>query len=279
MTKPESTRDNSTPITFTSHGVKIKGWFFPATGSGPFPTVILLHGFPADKGDLFGLCQKLSEAGINAFTFDYSGTWESEGLWSVETSLEDTKNAISFIQSEQIIKSYHIDATNISLIGESFGSSLALLAAIDVPNVKKVVYTAGADLYVLGRLIEESEEFRKAHQTFLEEAMSDLTVARGLDARTIQDMALKHKEDFNLIKNVEKLAQKEILLIGGLQDVYYPIEYHILPLYRALQKYNPKSSKIVVYDTDHSFENVREELENLIVSWIKDGFALYPRQI
>jgi hypothetical protein len=109
--------------------------------------------------------------------------------------------------------------------------------------------------------------------------MSDLTVARGLDARTIQDMALKHKEDFNLIKNVEKLAQKEILLIGGLQDVYYPIEYHILPLYRALQKYNPKSSKIVVYDTDHSFENVREELENLIVSWIKDGFALYPRQI
>jgi pimeloyl-ACP methyl ester carboxylesterase len=178
-----------------------------------------------------------------------------------------------------MIKSYHIDTTYISLVGESFGSSLALLAAIDVPNVKKLVYTAGADLYVLGRLIEESEEFRKAHQTFLEEAMSDPTVARGLDARTIQDMALKHKDDFNLIKNAEKLTKKEILLIGGLQDVDYPIEYHTLPLYRALQKYNAKNSKIVVYDTDHSFENIREELENLIVSWIKVGVVKYPKQI
>jgi pimeloyl-ACP methyl ester carboxylesterase len=271
MTRPESSSDNSTPVIFVSHGVKIKGWFFSAMGPGRFPVVILLQGFPGSKGDLFGLGQKLSETSINAFAFNYSGTWESEGLWSVETSLQDVKNAISFIQSEQMIKLYPIDITYISIVGESFGSSLGLLAAIDEPNVKKIVYMAGADLSILGRLLEENEEFRKAHQAFLDESMSDPTVARGLDGRTIQDLTLKHKDDFSLVKNAEKLAQKEILLIGGLQDIDYPIENHVLPLYRVLQKCNADNSKIVVYDTDHEFENVREEVRNLIVAWIKEG--------
>jgi hypothetical protein len=39
-------------MSFKSSGDKIHGWFYKAQGEGPFPTVILLHGYPGGDGDL-----------------------------------------------------------------------------------------------------------------------------------------------------------------------------------------------------------------------------------
>jgi surfactin synthase thioesterase subunit len=64
---------------------------------------------------------------------------------------------------------------------------------------------------------------------------------------------------------------KDILLIGGWQDQEITVEDHILPLYRALQKSKAERVRIEVFDTDHSFVNVKNELMNLIVSWIIEG--------
>jgi dienelactone hydrolase len=259
----------SVPITFTSDGFKVKGLFFPAKGSGLFPTVILLYGFPGGKGDLFGLGERMSALGINAFAFNYRGTWESEGLWTPETSLGDVKSAISFLKSYKMIRSFSIDTSDISIVGYSYGGGLALLGSLGDPNVRRVVSIAGGDLNVVARLIKESEEFRKSHQAFLDECMADSTVARGLGGKASHKWLLRHKDDYDLIRHSKELASKAILLIGGWQDQAIPIEDHILPLYRALQKHGAKNLKIVVFDSDHSFENVRDELAELIITWIK----------
>jgi len=287
MTRPESISDNSTPITFISHGVKIKGWFFPATGLGSFPTVILLHGFPGGKGGEYRLGQEMSERGINAFTFNYSGTWESEGVCTDETSLQDVKNAISFLKSDEIVQRFKIDTTKISIVGESYGGGLALLGSLSDPDIRKVVSWAGGDLSVLARMIEQNEEFRKLHEAYLDECMSDSTVIRGIGGRGTHEWLLKddysllgrgthewllkHGDDYSLVRHAKELAVKDILLIGGWQDQMATIEDHILPLYRALQRNGAESVRIKVFDTDHEFENVREEITNLIVSWIKKG--------
>ena len=76
-------------LNFKSNGFNISGIFFPAKGEGPFPTSILLHGYPGKEGDFLDLGKKLSENSINAYTFNYSGTWKSEGIYLPETSLED----------------------------------------------------------------------------------------------------------------------------------------------------------------------------------------------
>jgi hypothetical protein len=270
MTKPESTRDNSTPITFISHGVKIKGWFFQATGSSPFPTVILLHGFPADKGDLFGLGKQMSQRGINAFAFNYSGNWESEGVCTPKTSLQDVESAISFLKSDEMIKRFRIDTAKISIVGYSYGGGFALLGSLCDPGVRKVVSLAGGDLSLIPKMDEQSEEFRKFHEAYIDKCESDSKVVRGIGGRGVHEFLSKHRDEYSFVKHAKKLANKDILLIGGWQDQDATVEDHILPLYRALLRNGAKSVRIEVFDTDHSFENVKKELTNLIVSWIME---------
>ena len=74
---------------------------------------------------------------------------------------------------------------------------------------------------------------------------------------------------YDLIRHAKALAEKEILLIGGWQDRTATVEAYVLPLYRSLQNNGAKNVKIVVYDTNHSFRNVRDLLANEIISWIK----------
>lgn len=38
-----------------------------------------LHGFPGSESDAFGIGDKLAQSGINSLTFNYSGTYKSEG--------------------------------------------------------------------------------------------------------------------------------------------------------------------------------------------------------
>lgn len=257
------------PLDFRSSGFKISGLFFPAQGQGPFPTVILLHGYPGGEGDLFGLGDKMSKKSINAYTFNYRGTWKSEGLYLPRTSLEDVEEAIRFLKSPPIATKFLIDTSNISLIGYSYGGGFALLGSLSDSSVIKVVSIAGGDLSVVARLIEKSDDYRKFHLAYLDRFMSDSTISRGYGGKASHDWLIKHKDEFSLVKFSKDFAQKSILLIGGWQDQSIQLEEHILPLYRVLQKNNAKNLKIKVFDTDHSFKNVRDKLSDLIISWVK----------
>src|SRR4030067_754913 len=65
-------------ITFQSQGHFLKGKFYQGDTIAPALTLILLQGFPGNQQDVLGLGQKLAIAGVNVFTFNYSGTHRSE---------------------------------------------------------------------------------------------------------------------------------------------------------------------------------------------------------
>ena len=260
---------NPVEISFECNGDKIHGWFYKAEGKGPFPMVILIHGFPGWDGDLYELGQYLIKDGFNALTFNYLGTWKSEGIWIPKNSIKSVESAIDFIHLKKSIKTFGIDTSDITLIGDSFGGGMAVLGSLYKPSVKRVISIAGGDLYVLGKMIEDSPNFRKTHRQFLDESMSDSTVCRGYGGEKTHELFLKYKDNFNLKRNAEKLAQKEILLLGGWQDKVISIEDHVLPLYRSLQKQGAEKTEIYIFDTDHSFKNVRATLRKKIISWLK----------
>ena len=212
----------------------------------------------------------MTEKSINAYTFNYRGTWESEGLYLPETSLEDVEQAIRFLKSPQIVQQFLIDTSDISLIGYSYGGGFALLGSLSDSSIKKVVSIAGGDLSVIARMIEENDDFRKMHQQFLDNCMSDSTVCRGFGGRETHIRFLKQKDDYNLKKYSNKLADKDILLIGGWLDDTITIEGHILPLYRSLQKQGAEKLKIHIFETDHSLKNVRDALTSKIISWLRN---------
>jgi len=100
--------------------------------------------------------------------------------------------------------------------------------------------------------------------------MADSTMVRGMGGKASHEWLLKNRRNYDIVECAKELSTKKILLIGGWRDQSIVLEDHILPLFRALQKYSAENSKIEVYDTDHSFEGYKDRLTDDILSWIKD---------
>ena len=66
-------------IIIDREGVKLKGEFYISASGDNSPTLILLQGFPGNESDVLGLSNIISKAGINVITFNYSGTFRSQG--------------------------------------------------------------------------------------------------------------------------------------------------------------------------------------------------------
>ncbi len=256
------------PVVFEGKGTNIYGFFYKASGVGPLPTVVLCHGFPGNNADVLGLGKRLVKKGFNALAFNYRGTWGSEGLHTTANSLEDVISAICYATSSVAVREFDVDPSSITIIGYSFGGGMALLGSLNDAAVRRVVYIAGGNLSEVGRMMQESDEFRRAVLKMVDQGISDsgfrASKAEELFAEVFADM-----DKYDLVKHAQALSCKDILIIGGWRDQENTIEHHILPLFRALQRHGAKQVQIEIFDTDHSFKNVRNQLADRIVSWLK----------
>jgi len=256
------------PVVFESKGANIRGLFYKASGVEPLPTVILCHGFPGNNRDVLGLGERLTKEGFSALAFNYRGTWGSEGLLTIANSLEDVVSAIRYVKSSSTVREFNVDPSSITIIGYSFGGGMALLGSLNDPTARRVVYIAGGNLSEVGRMMQQSDEFRRATLKAVDQGISDSgfssLLAEELFAEVFADM-----DKYDLVKHVEALSNKDILIIGGWRDQENAIEHHVLPLYRALQRHGAKQVQMEIFDADHSFTNVRSQLADRIVSWLK----------
>jgi pimeloyl-ACP methyl ester carboxylesterase len=256
------------PVVFESKGTNIRGLFYRASGAEPLPTVVLCHGFPGNSTDVLGLGGRLMKSGFNALAFNYRGTWGSEGMFTMANSLEDVVAAIHYVKSTVAIGEFNVDPSGIALIGASFGGGLALLGSLSDPAARRVVYIAGGNFGELGRMIQQSNDLKRA----IEKGIDQDILNSGFTAPRAEQLINEILEDvgkYNLVKHAEALSCKDIFLIGGWRDQTNDIEHHILPLFRALQRHEAKQVQIEIFDSDHSFSNVRSQLADSILSWLR----------
>jgi len=256
------------PVDFESTGVKIHGLFYKASGIDPLPTVILCHGFPGNNTDVLGLGERLAKQGFSALAFNYRGTWGSEGLFTIANSLEDVISAIRYVTSSFAVREFDVDPSSITVIGYSYGGGMALLGSLNDPAVRRVVYIAGGNLSEVGRMMQQSDEFRQAILKAVDQGICD-SGFRGPKAEKLFAEVFADMDKYDLVKHAKALYNKDILIIGGWRDQENTIEHHILPLFRALQRHGAKQVQIEIFDADHSFTNVRSQLADRIVSWLK----------
>ena len=256
-------------VSFNSDGSALKGRFYPAEGKGPFATVLLLQGFPGGEGDLLGLGERISASGMNAFTFNYRGTHKSEGRYSLENTIGDIQAALEYVHTAETIREFNIDTSNIILCGYSYGGGMALTFAASHSGIRRIISIAGTDH---GEFIREY--LRNESMAEMINDMFDRLKAPEGPARFDGHVALQELIDnealYDLRLSAPKLADRDILLIGGWEDVNITIENHLLPLYRALKKENAQDVKFIAYHADHYFVNVREKLAEDILEWINN---------
>ena len=263
----ETMNNEPISISFNSKGYVLKGKFYPAKGKGPFPTVLLVQAFPGNEEDVLGLGQRISSSGINAFTFNFRGTYKSEGEFAIESTIDDIRVAFDYLHKEGIVGKFKIDTANIILCGYSFGGGMSLTSAANHPEIRRIISIAGTDH---GEFIREYLR-NETMAEIINESFDKLEAPEGparFERHVILQELIDNEDLYDLRLSAPKLVDSEILLIGGWDDMNITIENHLLPLYRALKKENGRNVEFIAYHTDHSFANVREKLAEDIIEWI-----------
>jgi dipeptidyl aminopeptidase/acylaminoacyl peptidase len=115
----------------TADGIMLRGWHVPSqkkTGK----TLILLHGYPADKGDILPALAFLQKE-FNLLLFDFRYLGQSDGNYSTAGAkeVEDLLAAIRFLKTRGI--------TEVGVWGFSMGGAVALMAIEKAPEIRAVV--------------------------------------------------------------------------------------------------------------------------------------------
>ena len=124
---------NYEEVSFVSNDkVTLRGWFIRHKQSQEAKTIIALHGYPADKGNILPVVGFLAER-YNLFLFDFRYLGASGGRYSTVGANEtrDLRSAIDFLKSRGI--------KEIGVWGFSMGAAVALMMAPQLVEVKAVV--------------------------------------------------------------------------------------------------------------------------------------------
>ena len=121
----------------TEDNLRLSGWFIPSSGNKTKKTIILLHGYPADKGNILPLNSFLAKD-YNLLLFDFRYFGKSEGRYTTIgiKEIEDLKAAITFLKKRGI--------PEIGIWGFSMGGAAALMISHNIiPEIKTIVSESG----------------------------------------------------------------------------------------------------------------------------------------
>ncbi|MCU0461435.1 MAG: alpha/beta hydrolase [Bacteroidales bacterium] len=258
-------------IDLVSNGNILNAYFYPAHDRYS-PTLILAHGFPGNNQSPLGLAEKINSAGINILAFNYQGSFSSEGRFNDENSIHDINVALEFFKQEKTIRQFGIDTSRITVCGHSLGGGYVLTAALYNPGMRKVISIGGSDNSVHIKKMKADTVYRESFEKRISGAFTpDGPINCDLQSFHSYNESIIIKVDlFDLVKNAEKLKDKEILFIVGWLDTTAPIEEHCLPLYRKLKLLKSDKVSIKAFDTNHGFGNVKEDMIKVIVDWTKN---------
>ena len=258
------------PVKFISEGHTICGNFFPTTGESYFPTVLLLHGFPGNEEDVLGLGYMMSQYSINTLTFNYRGTYCSEGTYSISTTFEDIQAALEYLHKDNIIHRFRIDTSRLVLGGYSYGGGMAVAYAAKNPEIKRVFSVGGTDHGEFAREYTRNTAFSEMINAFFEELKYPTGPVhfRSIVRDTIQEL-VQNPNPYDLRLCAKCFSDRDLLLICGWDDSNVTIEHHILPLYRLLVNEKAQVSIKAFQDT-HVFGKFRDEIARTIIDWVKN---------
>ncbi|QBS40752.1 alpha/beta hydrolase [Nocardia sp. CS682] len=125
-------------VSFTSAGVRCRGYLYLPDASAPVPCVVLCHGYSGTMDRLFDYAERFVAAGFAALVFDYRGFGESDGeprqLPEINGQLLDIAAAVDFARGHP-----GVDPAGVLLWGNSLGGAHVITVAADDSGIAAVV--------------------------------------------------------------------------------------------------------------------------------------------
>jgi len=250
-----------------SHGALLNAFVYIASGAGPHPTVILLHGFPGNEKNL-DLAQSIRRAGWNVLYFNYRGSWGSHGDFSFTHCIEDVQSAIAYLRDPANAKKLRVDSTHLVLIGHSMGGFMTIQGGANDPGIKAIATISAAD-FNAGRLqslpADKHDTAVKAIATHLaDEGMAPLA---GTTPESLANEIIVNAAKFNFVNLAPKLATRHILVLTS-DDGLAPANDAFV---EALHKAGNQQVNEIHMPTDHSYSDHRIALQQAILDFLKQN--------
>ncbi|HAU88087.1 MAG TPA: hypothetical protein DCW90_22205 [Lachnospiraceae bacterium] len=227
---------------------------------GPYPTVILSHGFPGytTNNDLE---LALMRMGCVVIHMNHRGAWGSEGNY-LFTNLKDDLIAIAkWAHNPAIADQYAIDRDNIFLVGHSMGGQTVLNAAKDLTFIKGVAAMAAYDIGAAFRYRMEKDLFLMIE--------TEGQCLKMNSASEVYENALNNQPELSVLNRYDELAKRNVLLIEAAYDTVAPPDKMLRPLADKLTELKGN----VTYQSiksNHSFVGQRMKLTRLVGEWLEE---------
>jgi diadenosine tetraphosphate (Ap4A) HIT family hydrolase/acetyl esterase/lipase len=239
-------------------GSKVNAILYTASGVGPHPTLLFLHGFPGNETNI-DLLQAVRRAGWNAMRINYRGSWGSQGTFSFANARADGEAAVAFLLDPANAAKYHIDPKRIVVAGHSMGGFMAADAVAAEPRVAGAVLIDSWDIGSRSERIT-SAQARKA----VIEAMRPDTAPLATTPEALVAEIERDADKLDLEKLTAQISDRPLLLIGA--------EFAGAPGTRKLavaaKGAGAKALTETYMATDHSFSDARIALESEVIRWL-----------
>jgi pimeloyl-ACP methyl ester carboxylesterase len=241
-----------------SGGVKINGVAYVASGGGPHPTVILLHGLPGNEKNL-DLAQAIRRDGWNVVTFNYRGSWGSPGVFRFGQNLEEADAVLAYVHDPANEQALGIEPRCVVMMGHSMGGWVTVTAAARHPDLAGVVTISAGDMAGLAaapqsvRVKEMADNMESLAGVSAESMAEDVTnmiryPMTGAAAGLVKTPYLALTSNDGLAANTDALVAA-IRAKGGIEVS----ERHMA--------------------TDHSWSDHRVALQVAVLTWLEQLWA------
>jgi pimeloyl-ACP methyl ester carboxylesterase len=241
-------------VRIPSHGVLINGVIYTASGAGPHPTMVLLHGFPGNEQNL-DLAQAVRRAGFNVLTLHYRGAWGSPGVFTFAHAAEDADAAVAFLLDPATLARFGVDRSRVYVAGHSMGGFMAASAAAHAPQVAGLVMISAWNMAEDGKTLSP----------WLREEFADDIVPLG--GATVEGLARELAQDtprWDFTRLARDLSGRPVLLIAA-DDGTGPAMH---TLAETLRRAGDRNVGEIHMATDHPFSDHRIALEAAVLDWL-----------
>ena len=222
-----------------------------------YPTIVLVHGFGVTKEE-YGLfdvfAESLSGSGFLVYRFDFSGCGESEGDYT-KTSLTkmaaDLSCILDFVKSQEIS-----DSGNISLLAQSFGTSVAVSLS---PDVKALI--------LMGSISHPKAVFSKLFRLFGSVYNPQgVSMRKQSDGRTtkVGSGFWTDLDRYDLPEDIKKIKCPVLFINGSEDDKLSPSETDAF-----FSNVKGLKERVIIEGASHGFNPKRDEASKIIVEWFK----------
>src|SRR6059058_5817199 len=239
-----------------SHGVGLNALLFVASGKGPHPTVILMHGLPGNERNL-DLAQAIRRCGWDVLTFTYRGAWGSPGDFSIANSMDDTAAALAFARSPDATK-LGIDPRQVVLAGHSMGGATAFMTAAGARGLDGLILI---DAWNIAKGTSKGAFNRSEMIAGFDDFGNSL---HGGKPSSVADEVIAKRSQWDLVAAAARIGRTPVLTINA----KYGIGARNQPVTDALRKAGARLTEVTI-DSDHSFSDHRLALAATVTRWLQ----------